>query len=204
LKNHLKPALVLSALLIAAPLVSQITAGAALARDKHADNNKACPAQAEKLEPVHAEIKIEAPPHLVWNVVHEERKHDPDMAYSKVLSEKDNEVLLEQKFTVLPVIGTSVCTMQQKETPDSRIDYKLIKSDRFKVMEGSWVLVPSADNKSTTLQLTTTLDLGMPVPRGIFNAITAKKLDRRLQHIKTMAEEEAKAAKVAEARKGFN
>jgi hypothetical protein len=152
-------------------------------------------------ESVKAQIKIYASPSVVWQVVHEERKHDPDIAYSKTISEGNNEFLLEQKFTLLPVIGTSVCQMQQKEIPECRIDYKLVKSDRFKVMEGSWVLTPSADNQSTTLELTTMLDLGMPVPRALVNHVTAKKLERRLHHIKQMAEKECRTAKVAEAKK---
>jgi len=167
---------------------------------KHAAKNKDC----EKLEAVTAKIKIDAPPPVVWRVVHEERKHDPDMAYSKVISEGNNEFLLEQKFTLLPVIGTSVCQMQQKETPGSRIDYKLLKSDRFKVMEGSWVLIPGQNNQSTTLELTTTLDLGMPVPRGVVNHITAKKMERRLSHIKEMAEKECCTARVADIRKSVH
>jgi hypothetical protein len=163
-----------------------------------------CALAKEKLEPVTAKIKIFAPASVVWQVVHEERKHDPDLAYSKVISEGNNEFLLEQKFALLPVIGTSICQMQQKEIPGSRIDYKLIKSDRFKVMEGSWVLIPASDNQSTTLELTTTLDLGMPVPRGFINHVTYKKLERRLHHIKEMAEKECRTAKVAEVKKSVH
>lgn len=171
----------------------------AISHEITAKGDKPCASAKDKLEPVTAHIKIEAPLSVVWRVVHEERKHDPDLAYSKVISEGNNEFLLEQKFDLIPVIGTSVCQMQQKETPDTRIDYKLIKSDRFKVMEGSWVLVPSADHNSTTLELTTTLDLGMPVPRNIINHVTLKKLERRLHHIKQMAEKECRAGKLAEA-----
>jgi len=172
------------------------------ARPAFSRDNKAKQEAKEKLEPVKAQIKIAAPSNIVWQVVHEERKHDPDIAYSKTISEGDHEFLLEQKFALIPVIGTSVCQMHQKEVPGSRIDYKLIKSDRFKVMEGSWVLTPSADNLSTTLELSTTLDLGMPVPRNVINHITAKKLERRLAHIKEMAEKECHAAgKVAESNK---
>jgi hypothetical protein len=199
MKSSFKQNLVLSAVLLQTMAAMSGISSQALAAEPADKQNH----EKDNPEPVHVQINIAAPPLLVWNVVHEERKHDPDMAYSKVLSEKGNEIMLEQKFCLLPVIGTSVCTMQQNETPGQRIDYKLIKSDRFKLMEGSWVLVPSADNKSTTLQLTTLLDLGMPVPRSMFNHICAKKLERRLQHIKEMAEEEAKSAHVAELKKSL-
>ncbi len=170
-------------------------------KERLANEHKIHAAGRGKLEAVTAKINILAPAGVVWQVVHEERKHDPDLAYSKVISEGNNEFLLEQKFCLIPVIGTSVCQMQQKETPDSRIDYKLIKSDRFKVMEGSWVLIPSADKLSTTLELTTTLDLGMPVPQAVINHVTLKKLERRLHHIKHMAEKECKHASLAETKK---
>jgi hypothetical protein len=190
-------------LLLSVLIAAQIIAAAPSATGHETKENtcKTSVTAKDKLEPVTAQIKIAAPMAVVWQVVHEERKHDPDLAYSKVISEGNNEFLLEQKFTLLPGIGTSVCQMQQKETPGSRIDYKLIKSDRFKVMEGSWVLTPSADNQSTTLELTTTLDLGMPVPRILVNHVTAKKLERRLLHIKQMAEKECRKAKVADAGK---
>ncbi|MBS2006619.1 MAG: hypothetical protein JST01_06240 [Cyanobacteria bacterium SZAS TMP-1] len=190
--------LVLLSLMMLGQAASVNVAPPASCRETKASAQSTC-------EAVKAHIKINAPSDVVWQVVHEERKHDPDIAYSKTISEGDNEFLLEQKFALIPVIGTSVCQMHQKEIPGSRIDYKLIKSDRFKVMEGSWILTPSADNQSTTLELSTKLDLGIPVPRGVMNHVTTKKLERRLSHIKDMAEKECRAAgKVAEAKKSVH
>ncbi len=131
---------------------------------------------------------INAPPELVWTTVHEERKNDPDLAYSKVLEQGEHECRLEQKFVLIPVIGTSVCEMHNSEVPYKRIDYKLLKSDRFKAMEGSWVLTPTNDGKQTILELSTHLDLGIPVPRGMMNSVTSKKLAKRLGNVKRMAE----------------
>src|ERR1700722_18181127 len=108
---------------------------------------------------VKAHLLIKAPPQIVWDAVHEERKHDPDMAYSKVIEEGVNECKLEQKFTLLPVIGTATCLMHQHEVPLQRIDYKLLKSDRFKAMEGSWVFTSAEDGKATLLELSTHLDM---------------------------------------------
>ncbi len=134
-----------------------------------------------------AQVMVDAPPDLVWQSVHEERRHDPDLAYSKVLEQKDNECRLEQKFVLIPVIGASVCEMKNWEVPGQRIDYKLIKSDRFKAMEGSWVLTPVKDG--TLLELNTHLDLGLPVPKPLMNSVTSKKLERRLGNVRKMAEE---------------
>src|SRR5579883_1945993 len=52
---------------------------------------------------VTAKIRISAQPNVVWEAVHEERKTDPDLAYSKVVEENKNEQTLEQKFQLLPV-----------------------------------------------------------------------------------------------------
>ncbi len=143
-------------------------------------------------------ISIKAPADTVWYTVHEERKHDPDIAYSKLLERNDNECTLEQKFIFLPVVGSAVCVMKQNEIPLRRIDYRLIKSDHFKALEGSWVLTPSIDGKSTILCLSSHVDLGLPIPLpcGMLNNILTKKIQRRLQHIKVMAE--AANSKVAE------
>lgn len=137
---------------------------------------------------VKAKVLIDAPPNIVWDTVHDERKKDPDLAYSKVLSQKDNHAVLEQKFQLIPVIGTSVCKMSNDEIPGRRIDYKLLHSDRFKAMEGSWILTPTENGKKTELELVTHLDLGLPVPEGMMNNATGKKLQRRLGNVKKMAE----------------
>lgn len=142
-----------------------------------------------------ASIVIKAPPEVVWEAVHEERKTDPDMAYSKVLRQGVNEATLEQKFTLIPVIGSAVCVMNTQEVPNRRIDYQLVKSDRFKAMEGSWVLTPSADGKSTTLELSSHLDLGLPIPKSMFNSVAEKKLQKRVAHVRELAEKSLVAQK---------
>jgi hypothetical protein len=137
---------------------------------------------------VQAKVVIDAPPNIVWDTVHDERKNDPDLAYSKVLSQKDNHAVLEQKFQLIPILGTSVCKMSNDEIPGKRIDYKLLHSDRFKAMEGSWVLNPIDNGKKTELVLSTHIDLGFPAPESMMNNATGKKLQRRLGNVKTMAE----------------
>ncbi|MBN9395308.1 MAG: SRPBCC family protein [Candidatus Melainabacteria bacterium] len=139
---------------------------------------------------VSAVVEIKAPPEVVWKAVHEERKHDPDLAYSKVLQENGDEALIEQKMVLIPVIGAAVNQIHQKETLNERIDYKLVKSDRFKAMEGSWVLDPVKDG--TKLTLSTHIDIGMPVPKTMMNSITQKKIQKRLNNVKSQAETMAK------------
>jgi hypothetical protein len=56
----------------------------------------------EKPELVKASIRIEAPREVVWQAVHDERKHDPDLAYSKVIVPGEHEYVLEQKIVLIP------------------------------------------------------------------------------------------------------
>jgi hypothetical protein len=158
---------------------------------KHVDSEKAQVSTEQKANGhrwLKAKILIKANPHVVWETVHEERRKDPDLAYSKVLSEGKNHATLEQKFALIPVIGTATCVMKNQEVPFERIDYEMVSSDRFKAMEGSWVLTPGADPNSTYLELSTYCDIGIPVPRPMIEGVTAKKLQRRLGHVKEMAE----------------
>lgn len=140
---------------------------------------------------VKAKILINASPHVVWETIHEERKKDPDLAYSKIISQdSDTQATLEQKFCLIPVIGTSTCVMRNIEVPLERIDYNMIRSDRFKAFEGSWVLSPGTQPNETLLELSSYTDMGLPIPRGMVEGITSKKLQRRLANVKAMAEAE--------------
>ncbi|MDR3616222.1 MAG: SRPBCC family protein [Candidatus Obscuribacterales bacterium] len=135
-----------------------------------------------------ARTTIKASPEVVWRMVHEERQHDPDIGYTKVLEQSEHECKLEQQFKFIPVLGTSVCVTEQKEVPFERIDYKLLKSDHFKEMEGSWTFASADNGRSTVLELSSHLDLGLPVPKFMMNRISTGKLEKRLAHIKELAE----------------
>jgi len=137
-----------------------------------------------------ASIHIHATSDVVWRAIHEERSHDPDLAYSKVLNQNGPELVLEQKFAILPIIGTAVCVMTNKEVENRKIEYKLVKSDHFKAMEGSWEILPTDDNRCSELTLTSYVDLGLNVPRMFMDDITSKKLQRRLSNVKKAAETE--------------
>lgn len=132
-------------------------------------------------------VQINASATEVWNAVHNERAHDPDLSYSKVIQQKGNRILLEQKFHALPVIGEATCLMVQEETPLKRIDYKLVRSDKFKEMAGSWILQAQPDG-TTTLELYSHLNTGMPYSQGIINSILQDKINKRLGRVKTAAE----------------
>jgi hypothetical protein len=137
---------------------------------------------------IKAKILIDAPVHVVWSTVHDQRKLDTDLAYSKIVEDRGNHnYLIEQKFLSLPLIGTAICVMDDYEIPNKQISYKLVRSDRFKAMEGSWVLSPQGNQ--TILELSSYVDMGIPCPRMIVDASTAKRLERRLNNVKRFAEE---------------
>jgi ribosome-associated toxin RatA of RatAB toxin-antitoxin module len=135
-----------------------------------------------------ASMLIKAPPETVWRAVHDERQHDPDISYSKILEQSDNQCKLEQKFCFIPFLGTSTCVTNQVEIPNQRIDYKLLQSDHFKEMEGSWIFRPADGGRATLLELTSHLDLGLPVPKMLMDGVTTKRMEKRLSHIKRIAE----------------
>lgn len=144
-------------------------------------------AQCQSNPGVKGAVKIDASPSNVWKAVHDERAKDSDLAYSKVIQQKGNRVLLEQKFNALPVIGEATCLMVQEETPEKRIDYKMVKSDKFKEMSGSWTLETQADG-GVKLELYSVLDTGLPYSQGVINALLQDKINKRLSRVKAAAE----------------
>jgi hypothetical protein len=136
-----------------------------------------------------ASIVIDAPPSVVWDAVHEERMHDPDLAYAKILDRRGNSYTLEEKFLAVPIIGSVTAVLQQHEVPMRSIDYSLVKSDKFKRMEGSWNLTPVSGGK-TLLKLSSLLDVGVPFSGPFIRSATKRKIDRRLSNVKRVAERE--------------
>lgn len=136
---------------------------------------------------VRGTVDIKASPSHVWKAVHDERANDPDLAYSKLMQQKGNKLLIEQKFNALPVIGEATCLMVQEETPEKRIDYKMVRSDKFKEMSGSWILESQADG-GVRLELCSSLDTGLPYSQGVINALLQDKINKRLLRIKSAAE----------------
>ncbi len=140
---------------------------------------------------VTGKVDITAPPQAVWEAVHNERASDPDLAYSKVVEQKGNRILLEQKFNTIPIVGEATCLLVQEETPLKRIDYKMVRSDKFKEMYGSWIIEEGPGGVS--LSLHSVLDTGLPYAQSVTNSFLQKKIDARLARVKTAAETLARA-----------
>jgi hypothetical protein len=136
------------------------------------------------------EVIINAPLAVVWRAVHEDRQNDPDLAYSKVIHHTSNQDTVEQKFIGLPLLGSAIAITQQLEVPFHRIDYTLVHSDKFKDLRGSWQLFPINDGKGTRLSLNSFLDVGVPFSGFFIRNATQRKINRRLEHVKQLAERE--------------
>ncbi|HIA55813.1 MAG TPA: hypothetical protein EYN91_27630 [Candidatus Melainabacteria bacterium] len=135
---------------------------------------------------VTGKVEITAPAQAVWDAVHHERQSDPDLSYSKVVEQKGNRILLEQKFNSIPIVGEATCLLVQEETPLKRIDYKMVRSDKFKEMWGSWVIEENPNGVS--LSLHSVLDTGLPYAQSVTNQFLKGKIDARLNRVKTAAE----------------
>ena len=112
------------------------------------------------------------------------------MEYSKILQHGVNSDVVEQKFIGIPLLGSVVAVTQQNEVPLKQINYSLVRSDKFKAMEGSWSLSPSQSGKQTTLSLSSYLDVGVPFSGMFIRSATQKKIARRVNNVKKMAERE--------------
>lgn len=134
------------------------------------------------------QIKINAPAPLVWEAIRENRLADPDVQYSKFTQISETQRLLEQKYTSLPVFGSTTCTLQLEENVHKRIDYNLIKSDRLSEFEGSWVLTPCEEDGTTMLELSNHLKLNIPLPQKLLDAFAAPKMKSRVLWVKQVAE----------------
>ncbi len=139
---------------------------------------------------VTGKVDISAPPQAVWEAVHQERSSDPDISYSKIVEQKGNRVLIEQKFNTIPVVGEATCLLVQEETPLKRIDYKMVRSDKFKEMYGSWVIEENPNG--VVLSLHSVLDTGLPYAQSVTNSFLKNKIDARLARVKTAAESKAR------------
>jgi len=137
-----------------------------------------------------ASIDIEAPVEVVWQAIHEERNHDPEVLNTTVISAQGSTVVLEQIYRNIPIFGTVVCRTKNIETPYKRIDYWLEYSDHFKAMEGSWILTPVDSGSATRLELSSYLDAGGGIPRMLYVPFAPSRLLKRLKLVKTLAENE--------------
>jgi len=146
---------------------------------------------------VSTNITIKARPALVWLSIQEARIADPSLSSCKVLIEGDNSSTIRETFAI-PFLGEATCTLALLELPLSSISYTLTESDTFKTFEGSWLLAPCAGSHATRLTLSCNSDMKKPVPQMLLRMITAKKIGKRLDFVKSLAERKETQMQITE------
>ncbi len=141
-----------------------------------------------EVKEVSLSMVVKAKPEQVWEAIRDQRKSDQE--HRKLVSYKNAEAIIEEKFAGLPVIGEATCLYKECEVPLKRIDYSLIQSDRFKTFQGSWVLTPSEDGQNTTVQLSSFADPGLRIPfwKELTKMATTKNVKKRLNDVRHDAE----------------
>ncbi|PWU00065.1 MAG: hypothetical protein C5B53_04600 [Candidatus Melainabacteria bacterium] len=139
-------------------------------------------------KPLSASVEIAAPPEAVFEAIQKTR--DSTLMHRKLLSYDGKVAKIKENLEDVPIYGKVECIWEETETPFERIEYKMLSSDKFKSGSGTWILTPSADHKSTNLELQSFLDTGLHVPfAGEITKMGAAKDNKvRLKRIKEVAE----------------
>jgi hypothetical protein len=144
---------------------------------------------AKEHKAVGSSITIEAPPEVVFEAI---RKQRNSTQQHRSLEKFDGKVaVIKEHLENVPIYGKVDCEWEETETPYKRIDYKMLSSTKFKEGFGSWILTPSADGKSTTLEFNSYTDSGLMVPFGgeLTKMESMKTSKARLTHIKEVSED---------------
>jgi hypothetical protein len=146
---------------------------------------------------ISCKILIKAPVDVVWQTVHVERDLAPNLVYNKLLQAHENQSVFEQKWAVFPFLARTTCVMDETDFPPTRIDFKLLKSDEFKSLEGKWLLTAADDGSSTLLELKAHLELRRRFgPKTLISALAKHRMNKRLEHVKELAEQSRTEMKV--------
>jgi hypothetical protein len=123
-----------------------------------------------------------------------QKQRNNEQFHRKQISAEGDTFRIDEKMEGVAIYGKVHCVWEEKEIKPHRIDYKLIESDHFKSGFGSWIMTPSADGKSTTLEFQSFTDTGLMVPfAGEITKIAAKSdAKTRLERIKKLSEDDAK------------
>ncbi|MES6523952.1 SRPBCC family protein, partial [Cutibacterium acnes] len=134
-------------------------------------------------------ITIAATPEVVFEAI---RKQRNSTEQHRSLEKFDGKVaVIKEHLENVPIYGKVDCVWEETEQPYKRIDYKMVSSTKFKEGFGSWILTPSADGKTTTLEFDSYTDSGLMVPFGgeLTKMESMKTSKARLAHIKQVAED---------------
>jgi len=153
----------------------------------------ACPAAgAEARKYVTEHIVVNTPPEYVFHAIRKMR--DQDRYGRKTLTYDGKVATVDEQMHGVAIYGNVHCVWQESEKPYESIEYKILSSDHFKSASGRYILTPSADNKTTSVEVSTTMDSGLRIPLGdnITRMNVAKDSKERLARMKQAAETDFK------------
>jgi hypothetical protein len=148
-----------------------------------------CPAaMAKEQKPISETIEIKAPESAVFDAIRAQRNNEK--SHRKQISAEGDTYRIDEKMEGVAIYGKVHCIWEEKEIAPHRIDYKMVESDKFKSGFGSWIMTPSADGKSTTLEFQSFMDTGLKVPFAgeITKMAGHGDAKGRLERIKKLAE----------------
>jgi hypothetical protein len=150
------------------------------------------PAEAMNRSYVVEKVVVNAPPEYVFQAI---RKQRDDHERGRSTISFDGKVAkIDDKLNGVAIYGKVHSVWQEVEKPFERVDYTMVSSDHFKSASGHWILTPSADKQSTTLELQTLMDSGLRIPFGdsITRMNLASDAKERLARLKKWAEDDYK------------
>lgn len=146
-----------------------------------------------------AETKILASPEFTFEVFRGRREHDPDG--SRVISTDANEIVVEEIFDGLPVIGQTVCTYKENYENPKKVEFKMLHSDKLKAFQGEWTFEPADNGKSTLVKLRSFIDPGLKIPfaKQIAQMAGTSEVKKQLADFKCIVEAKQKRASLNQA-----
>ncbi len=142
----------------------------------------------EKTGGVTSKLTIQAPAEVIYDTILSLRKETPNRV--KELEKNGDQAVLEETFQNLPFVGKAKCTYQENYTPCKSVEYHMLHSDKFKCFEGMWSLSPLPDGKGTDVQLSSHIELDLPIPflKQVTNTQALKGVKERLERVKQISE----------------
>lgn len=144
---------------------------------------------------------VDAPLSAVWDAIKIQRTSEPGarrIISASSGSGTNNQYVVEETFSKLPVLGEVVCRYVENEVSNRKLHYKLVSSTKFKAFEGEWELNPLASGQ-TSVRLTSYVDTGLRLPFAgkITRDNTRKTVIARLGRVEQLAESAARSNKIA-------
>lgn len=131
-------------------------------------------------------ITVNAGQEAVWNAIISYRTSDPGARF--VRSSNGDKTVIEEEFGGLPMVGSSTVVYEETVKPFDRIDFHLVEGDKLSKFEGAWILIPNGNTTQVELVADLDIELQFPFKDQILNAQADKDMDKRLQYVKSVAE----------------